>query len=56
MNAVSLFAGVGDICRHCGSANLSDYATPAWYKNRVVLCEDCDRASVIRRIIEKEGK
>lgn len=49
LTAVSLFAEVGSVCKKCGSDDLTDFDTPAWYKNRVVLCGTCDRVSVIEQ-------
>ena len=45
LTAVSLFAGVE--CPKCGTTDLTDFATPAWYKKRVVLCGSCDKVSVL---------
>ena len=48
MSAMNLFAGVENVCKHCGSTDLTNFATPAWYKKRVVLCGSCDKVSVLR--------
>lgn len=55
MNAVSLFSVASDACKHCGSTDLSDFATPAWYKKRVVLCAACDKVSVMAGTNQDDG-